>query len=96
MQNTVEEHLTVQLAAERLNVSTATIDRWIKSGLATSGREGLYPIIQVSRKMRLIPASSINRWLASRKLTLSTKHHALPDVLRREGGQASDGSGGET
>lgn len=94
MHNTVEEHLTVPLAAERLHVSEKTIGRWIRRGLATSGRDGLYPVIQISSKLRLIPASSIKRWLASRKLTLDTKHRPLPDVLRREGGKASDDSAG--
>lgn len=66
---TVEEHFTISDAAERIHQSTDTIERWIKRGIATNGREGIWPVTKPG-KCVLIPASSLQRLLNAGKLTL--------------------------
>ncbi len=61
--NTIEEHLRPDQAAARLNVHVITILRWIAIGRASKGRRGIYPVRHPSRRITLIPASAIQRFL---------------------------------
>jgi len=47
----LEEHLTPEACAERLNVSLSTVRRWIRTGK-------LAPVFKPSRRIILIPASA--------------------------------------
>ena len=65
--HTVEPHYTPQQAAELLGgCSVRTVWNHVKQWQSTAGAEGLGPVVKVSHKSVLIPASAINRWLASR------------------------------
>lgn len=61
---TVEEHLTFAQAAARLGVSDDTVRRLVARGPRDRiGRPGIWPVRRVSRKLILLPASAINRYL---------------------------------
>jgi hypothetical protein len=59
---TVEEHLTINEAAARTRFHRNEISQELKRGLATEGREGIYPWLKRGRAVR-IPASSLARFL---------------------------------
>lgn len=52
----LEEHLSPEAMAERLNVSISTVRRWIRSG-------DLRPVFKPARRIILIPASAASRFL---------------------------------
>ena len=66
---TIEEHLSIASAAERLEVSRSTIERLVRRGKATNGREGIFPVVMIASDLR-IPASSMQRYLNSRRVSL--------------------------
>ena len=61
---TVEEHLSISAAAERLSLSPSTIRRAIRRGSLTRGASGIFPVRRMSRQVVLLPASALNRWLS--------------------------------
>ncbi len=63
----VEEHLRPGQVAERLHVHVRTVHRWIELGRRTNGRCGIWPVIYPGRKVVLIPASSITRFLERKR-----------------------------
>lgn len=66
-ERTVETHYTAEQAAELLGGCTVrTVWNHVKAWQTSDGREGIGPVVKVSHKSVLIPASAINRWLASR------------------------------
>ncbi len=61
----VERHYRRTELPGILSVSQSWVDRAIKLGRKTRGREGLYPTRKLSRRVILVPASAVNRLLAS-------------------------------
>lgn len=68
-ERTVETHYSAEAAAEVLHVSVRTIWSYVKRGEETGGREGIHPVVKLSHKVVRIPASAINRFLESRKVS---------------------------
>ena len=69
--HTVEPHYTAEQAAELLGGCTVrTVWNHVKLWQTSGGKDGIGPIVKVSHKSVLIPASAINRWLASRTITV--------------------------
>lgn len=65
----VEQRYTLKQAAELLTVTERTVHNYINLGKRTHGRDGIYPVEKLSHKVMVIPASSINRFLASRRVS---------------------------
>ncbi len=62
--HTVEPHYTVEQLAELMGkVTERTIWNWVELGKTTNGDDGIFPIVKISHKVVLLPASSINRFL---------------------------------
>lgn len=73
---TLEEHLSPEQVAERLNVSLSTVRRLIRSGrTASSSRAGIWPVVRIGACTR-IPASAVLRFLESRTLTSAQPEEA--------------------
>lgn len=69
----LEEHLSPDQVAQRLNVSLSTVWRLIRRGRATTdSRAGLWPVVRVGELTR-VPASAVLRYLESRTLTTSAQ-----------------------
>jgi transposase len=62
----VEEQLSPEEIAERLNVDISTVFRWMKVYRETDGKEGLGPCRKLGRRTSRVPASGVNRFLESR------------------------------
>ena len=56
---TVEEHLTLEQVAERLNVDKSTVRRWLSRGLIKNVRI-------FGHRTKRIPASAVNAFLEAR------------------------------
>ncbi len=68
--NAVEPHYTVDQAAELLGkVTVRTVWNYVELGKTSQGKEGIYPVVKLSHKVVLLPASSINRFLKSRRVS---------------------------
>lgn len=68
-EHAVEPHYTAEQAAELLGkVTVRTIWNYVEKGEASQGKEGIYPVVKLSHKVVLLPASSINRFLKSRRV----------------------------
>lgn len=68
-EHAVEPHYTAEQAAELLGkVTVRTIWNYVEKGETTQGKEGIYPVVKLSHKVVLLPASSINRFLKSRRV----------------------------
>ncbi len=59
-----QQMLTRRQCAERCSVSAKTIDRAIRRGMDTGGKDGLYPIARFGSSVR-IPSSSLDKWLSA-------------------------------
>ena len=68
---TVEQHYSAETLAGLLEVTPRTIWRYVEEGEATQGREGIYPVVKLSRKVVRIPASSAQRLLRARTITVT-------------------------
>lgn len=75
---TVEPHYSVETLAALLEIDERSVERYIKAGTTTNGREGIYPVRRLSHKTMRIPASSVNRFLQS--CTISTSAPAAEPV----------------
>lgn len=53
-----EKQVTRSEAAERLNMSVRSVDRYLTLGCRTNGRLGIYPYHRIGRSVR-IPVSSL-------------------------------------
>jgi DNA-binding transcriptional regulator LsrR (DeoR family) len=53
-----EKQVTRAEAAERLNMSVRSVDRYLTQGCRTKGRLGIYPYHRIGRAIR-IPVSSL-------------------------------------
>jgi hypothetical protein len=62
MPGAVEEHYRPEVLAVRIGLARKTIDRAIARGMASCGRQGLWPVLRVGRAV-LVPASSVDAWL---------------------------------
>lgn len=59
-----EQHYDYKSAARLLGgVSVKTIERRVAEGIRTQGRLGIWPVRIEGRRIRLIPASALNRFL---------------------------------
>lgn len=66
---TVEPHYTAEQAGLLLGgVTKRTVWNYVELGERSEGKEGIYPVVKLSHKVVLLPASSINRFLASRRV----------------------------
>lgn len=60
----VEEHYQLHELADRLHISQSTVRRYVDLGARTKGSQGIYPTLKVSRRVILVPASSVQRFLS--------------------------------
>jgi hypothetical protein len=67
---TVEQHYSAETLAALLEVSVRTIWNYIEAWETSGGKEGIGPVVKLSHKVVRIPASSANRLLRSRTITL--------------------------
>ncbi len=63
-----ERRYSMDSAASQLSLSRATIKRAIQEGISTAGRSGIYPVEQLGNR-KLIPASSLDKWIRSYRLS---------------------------
>lgn len=68
--HTVERHYSAEEVAELLCVTARTVWNYVDQGARSSGEEGIYPVVKLSHKVVRIPASSLNRFLKSRTVTV--------------------------
>lgn len=59
----LEQQFSPESAAQKLEVSVATIWREIKRYQVSDGREGIGPTYKLGRKLRRIPESALKRFL---------------------------------
>jgi hypothetical protein len=68
--HSIEPHYTAEEAAERLGkITVRTIWNYVKLWQTTGGKDGIGPVVKISHKVVLIPASALKRWLDSRTIT---------------------------
>lgn len=67
---TVEQHYSAESLAALLEVSPRTIWNYIAQWETSRGQDGIGPVVKLSHKVVRIPASSANRLLKSRTVTL--------------------------
>lgn len=68
-EHAVEPHYTAEQTSGLLGgVTVRTVWNYVDLGARTKGKEGIYPVVKLSHKVVLLPASSINRFLASRRV----------------------------
>lgn len=65
--STLERHYTPREVAELLSVHPDTIYRAIRRGRATRGRDGIWPVVVLSRSDYRVPASAAARYLERRR-----------------------------
>lgn len=70
-EHTVEPHYSAERTAELLEVTLRTVWNYVDLGDRTQGKEGIYPVVKLSHKVVRIPASSINRLLKSKTITIA-------------------------
>jgi len=58
--------------ADMLSMSLSTVDRHIRRGQATSGADGLWPILRPTRRCTRIPQTALDSFF-SRSCPLTTK-----------------------
>lgn len=77
--HTVEPHYSAERTAALLEITLRTVWNYVDLGERTRGKEGIYPVVKISHKVVRIPASSINRWLKSKTITVATRelHEAI-------------------
>jgi len=60
----VDRHYTPAQVADLCGgVAVRTVHRWIDEGRRTRGRRGIWPVRAVSRRVVLVPASAVARFL---------------------------------
>jgi hypothetical protein len=64
----VEQHYRVSELAGLLGVTVSFVCDLCAQGVATKGREGLFPSYMLSKKVTLVPASAVLSYLRSRSL----------------------------
>jgi predicted transcriptional regulator len=67
--STVEQRYSAERAAELLEVSVRTVWNYVDEYEASAGRAGLGPVEKLSHKVVRIPASALNRFLASKRIS---------------------------
>ena len=67
-ENVLEQHYSAATVAERLEVTERTIWNYVELYETTRGEEGIGPVLKISHKVVRIPASSVNRWLKSKRI----------------------------
>lgn len=67
MEQTVEQHYTIDEAASLLAVHRQTVLRLISRGARSRGVAGLYPVFRLGRRVTRIPARAIGRYLEAHK-----------------------------
>lgn len=71
--HTVEPHYSAERAAELLEVSERTIWNYVDTWASSGGKEGIGPVVKLSHKVVRIPASALNRFLASRTIAVPAR-----------------------
>lgn len=64
----VEQHYSVETLTEILEQSPRTVWGWLELYETSGGREGIGPYLKLSHKNVRIPASSVNRFLAGKRI----------------------------
>ena len=63
----VEQHYTIDQAAELLAVHRATVVRLVSRGAQSRGVAGLYPVYRLGARATRIPARAISRYLEAHR-----------------------------
>jgi len=63
----MSELLTRAQIATEAGVALRTVDRWIRAGLTSGGRTGIYPIVQFSTRATRIPRAAWERFVSRQR-----------------------------
>lgn len=66
----VEQHYSAERLAALLEVAERTVWNYIELWETSGGKEGIGPVVKLSHKVVRIPASSANRLLRAKTITL--------------------------
>lgn len=61
-----ERQYRPKAVAKQLGINVKTVHRLIERGATTKGRDGLYPVFRISRRVVCVPESAVRNFLARR------------------------------